>query len=107
MQKFIEKLKSIDKGTLIRTASFLVTLLNDVAVMIAAFVGKAHPVYIALSLVATGITSAIAWWKNNDFTKAAQFGSGLMHAYKDGRITEEEAEDIRKQVEGEVHDDGE
>lgn len=36
-----------------------------------------------VSLAATVITSLIAWWKNNSFTKAALAGDAAMKAYKE------------------------
>lgn len=38
-------------------------------------------------------------WKNNDFTKAAELGTAVTHAIKDGKITAEEVQEILKTAE--------
>ena len=43
------------------------------------------------ALIATFLLAAWNAWKNNDFTFAAKVGTEVMHAIKDGKITEEEA----------------
>lgn len=52
-----------------------------------------------VSLVATFILAAWNAWKNNDFTSAAKVGTEVMHAIKDGKITEEEVRKILGSVE--------
>lgn len=47
-----------------------------------------------VSLIATFILAAWNAWKNNDFTAAAKVGTEVMHAIKDGKITEEEVKTI-------------
>ena len=66
-------MKDIKSDTIARTIVLALALINQVL----AIVGKqALPfaeddVYQICSLIATIITSAIAWWKNNSFTQAA------------------------------------
>ena len=91
MKKIIEKLKSIDKGTLIRTAALAATLLNDLAVVIVTIAGEGHPAYIIISFLASVAAALVAGWKNNDWTKAAQIGTKLMRFIKGGKYTTEEA----------------
>jgi hypothetical protein len=52
-----------------------------------------------VSLIATFILAAWNAWKNNDFTAAAKAGTEVMHAIKDGKITEEEVKTILGSVE--------
>lgn len=46
------------------------------------------------SYIATFITAMWNAWKNNDFTVAAQVGTEVMNAIKDGKITVEEVKKI-------------
>lgn len=91
MNKIIEKLKSIDKGTLIRTAALAATLLNDLAVVIVTIAGEGHPAYIIISFLASVAAALVAGWKNNDWTEAAQIGTKLMRFVKNGKYTADEA----------------
>lgn len=54
-----------------------------------------------VSLIATFILAAWNAWKNNDFTSAAKVGTEVMHAIKDGKITEEEVKEILGSVDKE------
>lgn len=50
-----------------------------------------------LEMIALACLFALsAWcaWKNNDFTWAAKVGSKVMHALKDGKVTEDEVKAI-------------
>lgn len=47
-----------------------------------------------IALACTFALSALCAWKNNDFTFAAKVGSKVMHALKDGKITEDEVKGI-------------
>jgi hypothetical protein len=48
------------------------------------------------SLISAFILACWNAWKNNDFTFAAKTGTKVMHAIKDGKITEEEVKEILK-----------
>lgn len=48
------------------------------------------------ALIATFLLAAWNAWKNNDFTFAAKTGTKVMHAIKDGKITEDEVKEILK-----------
>lgn len=77
-------MKSIKADTIARTIVLALALINQVL----AIVGKqALPfaedeVYQICSLIATIVTSGIAWWKNNSFTQAAIAGDELMKEEK-------------------------
>lgn len=66
--------------------SAIVTLLMEI-------LGASAPLEI-VALVCTFALSALCAWKNNDFTWAAKIGSKVMHALKDGKITEDEIKGI-------------
>lgn len=77
-------MKFIKADTIARTIVLVLALINQVL----AIVGKeALPfaedeVYQICSLIATIVTSGIAWWKNNSFTQAAIAGDELMKEKK-------------------------
>ena len=77
-------MKFIKAHTIARTIVLALALINQVL----AIVGKeALPfaedeVYQICSLIATIVTSGIAWWKNNSFTQAAIAGDELMKEKK-------------------------
>lgn len=54
-----------------------------------------------VTLIATFALAAWNAWKNNDFTVAAKVGTEVMHAIKDGKITEEEVKEILGSVDKE------
>lgn len=77
-------MKEIKADTIARTIVLALALINQVL----AIVGKqALPfaeddVYQICSLIATIITSGLAWWKNNSFTQAALTGDEIMKKEK-------------------------
>lgn len=75
---------NISKGTIIRTACLVLAIINNAL----AIAGKSPlPIDDAMlteviSFVFTVVTSIMAWWKNNDFTKEAMEGTALMKRLK-------------------------
>lgn len=51
------------------------------------------------AMLATFVLAAWNAWKNNDFTFAAKTGTKVMHAIKDGKITEDEVKNILGNIE--------
>lgn len=96
MKKLIEKLKAVDKGTLIRTISLVVAILNQVVAVIGASSFANAVWYQVLSIVATIATSVWAAWENNDWTFFARLGTKVLNALEDGKITKEEVEGLFK-----------
>lgn len=94
MKKLVEKIKSLDKGTVFRTLSLILAISNQVIAAIGATSFATSPVYQTISIVVTIITVAIAAWKNNDFTYFAQLTTGLLRALKDGKIDENEVKEL-------------
>ena len=80
-------MKSIKADTIARTIVLALALINQVL----AIVGKdALPftedsVYQISRLIATLITSGIAWWKNNSFTQAAIEADELKEKLKESK----------------------
>lgn len=76
---------NIKADTIARTIVLLVALANQIL----AIYGKDKlpfveaDIYQIVSLIATIGASAMAWWKNNSFTKAAIHADEVMHGLKD------------------------
>lgn len=64
----------IKKGTIIRTLFLALALVNQILVSfgVSPLPLDEGNVELVFSLVWTGVASVIAWWKNNDITKAAR-----------------------------------
>ena len=80
-------MKSLDQGTIIRTAVLFLAIINQIL----AVLGKS-PLPISsdqlTDLISTGftaVTAIIAWWKNNDFSEAAREGTAHMKRLKTER----------------------
>lgn len=80
-------MKNVKSDTIARTFVLALALINQVL----AIVGKdALPftednVYQICTLIATLITSGIAWWKNNSFTQAAIEADELKKKLKESK----------------------
>lgn len=75
-----EKIKSVSPDTWARTVCLFIALINQ---CLAIFGKEALPfaensIYQAVSLIATIVTGAVAWWKNNSFTHAARMADDMM-----------------------------
>lgn len=76
-----EALKSVDPHTWARSVCFILALINQAL----AVFGKGQiefvedDVYQLVSLIATFVTGAFAWWKNNSFTPNAQAADRYLH----------------------------
>lgn len=84
----------IDKGTIIRTVTLILALANQFIAVIGASTFANAVWYQVVSLAVTVATALFTAWKNNDFTYFAQLGSGVLHALKDGKITEDEVKEL-------------
>lgn len=80
-------MKNVKSDTIARTFVLALALINQVL----AIVGKdALPftedsIYQICTLIATLITSGIAWWKNNSFTQAAIEADELKEKLKESK----------------------
>ena len=99
MKKLFLKLKEVDKGTLIRSISLVVAIINQVVAVIGASSFANAPWYQVVSIIATVLTAVWAAWENNDWTFFAQLGTKVLDALEDGKITKEEVEGLFKKEE--------
>ena len=90
MKKLLNRIKSLDKGTMIRTLVLIVTIINQVV----AFISQSSGWYLGLSITALVISAVIAWWENNDITPAAQLATKMLNAMQDGKISAEEVKEL-------------
>jgi SPP1 family holin len=90
MKKILDRIKSLDKGTIIRTLVLIVTIINQVV----AFISQLSGWYLGLSIAALVISAVIAWWSNNDITPAAQLATKILNAMQDGKISAEEVKEL-------------
>ena len=90
MKKILDRIKSLDKGTMIRTLVLIVTIINQVV----AFISQSSGWYLGLSITALVISAVIAWWENNDITPAAQLATKILNAMQDGKISAEEVKEL-------------
>lgn len=86
-------------STVARCVILIVALINQVvAAVLSAMPVVDCPVYQAVSVAVTAISSVIAAWKNNDFTRLARISGGFFKALKDGKITADEAEELVAEI---------
>ena len=105
MRKLTEKLKSLDKGTVIRVAALAAAILNQIVAVIGATSFAGAMWYQILSILATVITASLAAWENNDFTYFARLATKVLDALQDGKITPDEVKNLFSEGDGE-EDDG-
>lgn len=79
-------MKDVTYGTIARTIVMIFALVNQVLAIIGSGTIDIadDTIYQLCSLSATVITTLIAWWKNNSFTKAAIAGDHTKTALKLG-----------------------
>ena len=94
MKKFLQKIKNLDKGTVIRVAALVAAILNQIVAVVGATSFADALWYQILSISATVITASLAAWENNDFTYFAQLGTKVLDALQDGKITPEEVKKL-------------
>lgn len=94
MKKLIDKIKSLDKGTIIRTALLGCAFINQIIALIGMTTYASSPVYQTITVVVTIVVSSLTAWKNNDFTHLAQLAGKILDALRDGKIDEKEVQDL-------------
>lgn len=94
MKKFLEWLKSLDKGTILRTVLQILAYANQIVAIFGSSSFASAEWYQWLSVGLTFAITIVTWWYNNDFTSAAQWGTRVLEALKDGKITEEEIKEL-------------
>ncbi|MGI5873552.1 MAG: phage holin [Bacillota bacterium] len=70
--------------TIARTAALILALLNQIFAIfgVEQLDIDNDTIYQIVSLLATVVTAARAWWKNNSFTKEAQYADSIMEDLK-------------------------
>ena len=94
MKKIIEKIKTLDKGTIIRTILLICALANQIVAIVGMTSFASSPTYQAITVIVTVIVSTITAWKNNDYTHIAQLAGRVLTALRDGKIEEDEVNKI-------------
>lgn len=87
-------MKKIDKGTIIRTCTLIIAIVNQIVAAIGATSYASSAWYQIFSIVATTISAVWSAWENNDFTYYARLGTAVLDALEDGTITPDEIEKI-------------
>lgn len=74
----------ISSGTIARTVCLLFALINQILVIVGrnSIPFAEDDVYQAVSTIFTIVTSIVAWWKNNSFTREAIEADMLMKEEK-------------------------
>lgn len=96
MKKILEKLKGVDKGTIIRSAVLVLAIINQVIAVLGATSFASAPWYQIVSIIATIATALISAWENNDWTYFAKLGTKVLDALEDGKLTKEEVIEMLK-----------
>ena len=89
----------IKVSTIARIGALLVALANQCLAIWGqgALPFTENMTYQVISLVATVVLAVINAWKNNDITKVAILAGKVFDSLKDGKITEEEIENMLKE----------
>lgn len=90
MKKFIEKIKSLKFGTIMRTILQILVYANQILIFIGKTPWATHPIYIWVSFAVTILVTLASYWYNNDWSKAAQISGEILDMLEDGKITKEE-----------------
>ena len=104
MKKFFDKIKSLDKGTIIRTVLFVATIANQIVAVIGMSSFASEPWYQIVTVAITAVVTTVTAWKNNDFTYFAQLAGAVLTALKDGKITKEEVKELLEKAAEEEKD---
>lgn len=89
----------IKVSTIARIVALLVALANQCLALFGYGIlpFTENMAYQVITLAATIIIAVINAWKNNDITKVACLAGKVFDALKDGKITEEEIENVLKE----------
>lgn len=90
MKKIWEKIKNVDTGTIIRSVTLILAIINQIIAVLGSTSFASATWYQIVSIIATVLTSLISAWENNDWTYFAKLGTKVLDALEDGKITKEE-----------------
>ena len=106
MKKIIEKLKSLSKGTIVRTILQVLVYINQVVAIIGRTTFAEAVWYQWVTFGLTVAITAFSYWYNNDWSSTAQICSDIFNMLSDGKITKEEIEEfIKKHSKGSDNND--
>lgn len=91
MKNILNKLKSLDKGTIARTILLILGWANQIVAIIGSTTFATATWYQILSACITIAISVVTYWYNNDWSHLAIMSRDFFDMMKDGRISEEEA----------------
>lgn len=86
----MEKLKNIDKGTLIRTILQVLVYINQIVALIGQSSYANALWYQIVTVVLTILITVFTYWYNNDWSNFALLTRDVFDMLKDGKITSEE-----------------
>ncbi len=96
MKKIIEKLKSLDKGTVIRTVLQILVYINQIVALIGRTTFANAVWYQWVTLGLTIAITGLSYWYNNDWSSIAQVTRDIFDMLEDGKITKEEIDEFIK-----------
>ena len=102
MKTILTKIKSLDKGTIIRSSLLILSFINQIIAIIGMTSFASALWYQIVSVIFTITVSAICAWKNNDFTKLAQLSGEVLKALKDKKLEEAEVEKLLENADKEL-----
>lgn len=106
-KKIVEKIKAVDKGTIIRSAALVLAIANQIIAIIGASTFADALWYQITSIVVTVAIALLNAWENNDWTYFARLGTGVLNALEDGKITVEEVKALLEKSEADETSEGE
>ena len=90
MKKIIEKIKSLKASTKIRTILQILAYANQLVALLGNTTFASNIAYQWISFAFTVVITALSYWYNNDWSKAAQVCGDIFDMLKDGKITYDE-----------------
>lgn len=84
------KLKTLKKGTIIRTILQILAYVNQLIALLGRTSFANNVVYQWIAFGFTVVVTIVTYWYNNDWSKAAQVCGDIFDMLKDGKITQEE-----------------
>lgn len=94
MKKLINKIKSLDKGTIIRTIMQFAVYVNQFIAVLGLSSYADSKLYQWITFGLTLIVTIISYWYNNDWTNFSFVARDIFDMMKDGTIKPEEAEEF-------------
>lgn len=89
----------IKVSTIARIGALIVALANQCLALLGRDVlpFTDNAAYQIITIIATVVIAIINAWKNNDITRVARTSGKIFNALKDGKITEEEVDNLLKE----------